>query len=88
MTLKEFRENPFAWPGGYALLALMGDGDVLCHPCVKAESEVHEGHDSGDDPWWRFEDGFIHWEGDPIICANCNKPLPSEHGPVEEEEKK
>ena len=81
------------WPTG----AAGGLGHSGQHNRYRADTSAHRRPRSAglvprrgatDDPGWRFEDGFIHWEGDPIICANCNKPLPSEHGPVEEEEKK
>jgi hypothetical protein len=87
MTLDEYKKNPYAWPGGYTLLALMGDGEVLCHHCVVNESEVHDmstTYPEWNDPAWKFEDCFIHWEGDPLFCAHCNKELPSEYGPIEE----
>jgi len=86
MTLREALATPFAWPGGYHINALMGDGGTLCHDCLGAEAasgNVHTSQCSGDDPAWRFVDGFVHWEGDPIQCDNCNKELPSEYGETE-----
>lgn len=81
MNLQEARDNPYAWPGGYALLAVMDDGEVLCHDCLVREEEVHEG---GERDGWRFEDVTVHWEGPPEQCAHCNKDLPSEYGEIEE----
>ena len=42
MTLEEYKKNPYAWPGGYQLLALMGDGETLCHKCICEEKEVYD----------------------------------------------
>lgn len=83
MTLSEYRKTSYAWPGGYAILALMNDGEILCFNCVQQE-EIHEGGDTGE---WCFKDTFIHWEGPPLICAHCYKELKSEYGDPEEEEK-
>ena len=80
MTLQEYKDNPYAWPGGYALLALMDDGETLCHACITGEEEVHE---VGDADGWKFVDAFIHWEGSPLLCAHCNEELLSEYGEVD-----
>lgn len=86
MTLEEYKEykgNPCAWPGGYQVNALMGDGETLCHKCATTEPEVYEGKNppyDGEDPCWKFVDTFIHWEGPSDYCAHCNKELPSEYG--------
>ncbi len=77
------KANPFAWPGGYTLLALMGDGETLCHKCIVGESEIYEGENpptDGNDPAWQFVDFYVHWEGGVITCANCNAELKSEYG--------
>ncbi len=76
MTLAEARQTPYSWPGGYSLLALMDDGESLCHACLQ-EPDVHEG---GEPDGWRFEAIYVHWEGEPEICAHCNADLPSEYG--------
>ena len=79
MTLKEYQDNPFAWPGGYQVNALMDDGEVLCHECCSDPvNPVHEDKTLSDG--WQFVDSFIHWEGESLYCAHCNKELESEYG--------
>lgn len=86
MTLKEYQDTPYAWPGGYQILALMGDNEVLCHGCCCDKSNpIYDEvmYLDGDDRAWGFVAGFIHWEGSPEYCAHCNKELKSEYGEVE-----
>ena len=81
MTLQEYRDTPYAWPGAYTLLALMADGECLCHECACDPSNpIHEDGSCHDD--WLFEDVFVHWEGTPLYCAHCNKELESEYREV------
>ena len=80
MTLAELRKNPFAWPGGYAIHAVLDDGEILCHKCIH-EPEVHEG---GDPDGWRYEGAEVYWEGPATLCAHCNNAILSEYGDPEE----
>ena len=84
MTLKEAKTTPFAWPGGYPVYALMDDGEMICHDCLNDKSNpVHEGDEADG---WRFEGADIYWEGETLICPNCNKEnIESAYGPVETE---
>ena len=89
MKLKEYKENPFAFPGGYQLNAIMGDGERMCHTCVTTEDQVFEGENEpfyNEDKDWQFLGVEIYWEGPPIQCANCNKELRSEYGDPDEPE--
>ena len=76
MDLNEARNTPYAWPGGYQLIHLMDDGEVLCNKCIQ-DKEVHEG---GEADGWRYEGSDIHWEGESLYCAHCNAELESEYG--------
>lgn len=86
--LDRYKANPYAWPGGYDILALMADGETICHDCACNESEVFQDDEAscadGHDPAWRFVAGYVYWEGPTIYCANCNKPLESEYGDPED----
>jgi len=56
MTLEEYKENPYAFPGGYQINAIMDDGEMMCHECVcDPSSPVHIG---GERDGWRIE-GFV-----------------------------
>ena len=77
-TLKAFiRSNGFAWPGGYPMALLMADGE-----CIDAQS-ARENYrlirrEYGRD--WTAIDVFIHWEGEPIICAHSGRLIESAYG--------
>jgi hypothetical protein len=64
----------FAWPGGYPILYLDGDNEVLCADCANAS----ENEDSF--PRERPVGHFVHYEGPDEYCAQCNKAVPSAYG--------
>ena len=76
------RSNGIAWPGCYPMVACMADCDCLCVDCVRdnyrlvLDATMH----TGTDKQWEFSETMIHWEGDPIYCAHCNKPVESAYG--------
>jgi len=68
----------FAWPGGYPVVHVLHDGEILCADCVNDPSNpVHEG---GENDGWRIEGSQIHYEGPDEICAHCGKVIPSAYG--------
>ena len=60
----------YAWPGGYPLYYIAVDGAILCAACAGLEEERPVAD--------------IHWEGEPMHCAECNAELPSAYGEPEE----
>jgi hypothetical protein len=83
---QDFIRAPYAWPGGYTKLALCHDGEVLCHTCTKENYRlIREAQRSGDlRSGWHVDAVDVHWEGEPLQCANCNNDLPSEYGGLED----
>ena len=86
-TLKTFiRSGGYAWPGGYQMALLMRDGEVIDAQSAREnyrlirEAMRHPG--SARD--WEPVDAFIHWEGEPIVCAHSGRDIPSAHGIPEE----
>lgn len=70
----------FTWPGGYPITYLMGDGAGMCPDCVNKEGEAGN---ATTDPLvdslereWLIIGHYIHWEGEPEICCNCNAEMP------------
>lgn len=84
--LDRYKVNPYAWPGGYNVLALMADGETLCHDCICNEKEVFQDDTLHDQDGWRFVGSDVYWEGPIIYCAHCNKALDSEYGDPEEDQ--
>ena len=69
---------PFAFPGGYRRWALLADGDPLCAACCYGEREHVATASPGDG--WLIVGEFVHWEGAPLACSNCDAEHPSEYG--------
>ena len=67
----------YAWPGGYPILYITDDGAPICPDCVENENNIHTG---GDADGWRIDGNYIHWEGEPEVCSNCNKAVESAYG--------
>ena len=80
MTLADYTKNPYAWPGGYQINAIMGDGEMMCHHCATTDSCVHEDATDDQDTQWCVIAFEIYWEGPPSYCCNCNKDILSEYG--------
>lgn len=77
--------DSFAWPGGYPLFYYFRDGSVICPDCVNSEIETIDS-----DTRTKFGASFelagcdIHYEGEPVICDQCNAEIESAYGPVDE----
>jgi hypothetical protein len=77
----------YAWPGGYPLVLLMGDGGCLCPKCLRENyTLVRRTQREGTrrDSWFPVS-VFIHWEGAPIQCDHCYTQIESAYGDPEEE---
>ena len=87
-TLAEIRDEngqlpTYAWPGGYPIVYVMNDGEVLCPQCANDPSNpVHE---TGEADGWRIEGYEIFWEGPPEQCAHCYREIDSAYGDPDEE---
>ena len=74
--LKELVRVGFAWPGGYTIVFITSDGEVLCRSCVKKEwrqilySMRHHLTDG-----WRVVGYALLEAGETEICAHCGKEL-------------
>lgn len=76
------RAGPYAWPGGYYLPLLMGDGALLCHRCARQEFRLLVAamrHPERHDQWHPV--GAEILEGSPddyewrAECCHCNVDL-------------
>jgi hypothetical protein len=78
--LKQFiRSGGFAWPGGYQMALLMADGEVIDAQAARENYRLIR-RETGTD--WAPVDVFIHWEGEPLICAHSGREIPSSYGEV------
>jgi len=63
--------EPWAWPGGYPLHAVMDDGSVICRFCAEEEREwiaLTNGHDG-----WCVVRLEVNWEGEDLCCDCCGR---------------
>jgi hypothetical protein len=89
ITVKELqafiRSGGFAWPGGYQMALLMSDAESIdCQSARENYRLIRDAMRANDHrSSWHPCCAFIHWEGDPIICAHSNREIPSAYGPTE-----
>jgi len=84
--LKYFiRNHGFAKVGCYPLALLMSDGEVIDWQSAKENykqilwSTKHKDRDG-----WQAVGTFIHWEGEPLICAHSGRVIESAYGVPED----
>lgn len=89
--LKSFiRSNGYAWPGGYPCALMMADGECIdaqaarenYKQVLRATRDALLGGYADRD--WRAVCVFIHWEGEPLICAHSGREIASAYGEPEE----
>jgi hypothetical protein len=56
----------YAWPGGYPIIYVTDDADILCADCAAKEGDKFLAD--------------IHYEGPPEYCADCGKEIESAYG--------
>lgn len=66
----------YAWPGGYPIYYLTGDGGCLCSKCANDNVDLT----LTDDPQWGIKLSDINWEDDGLFCDNCQEPIASAYG--------
>ena len=68
----------YAWPGGYQMIYFCGDGSIICPECAnKLDQNPPEA------PILDYEvlsASDVFWEGEEIICENCNRSIESAYG--------
>ena len=75
------RSGGYAWPGGYQCALLMQDGE-----CIDAQAarenyrQIRRNMATVTYRDWAREAVFIHWEGEPLICAHSGREIPSAYG--------
>ncbi len=83
--LKDFiRSNGVAWPGGYPCALLMADGECIDAQAAKENYKLILDalkHDPRSD--WAPCAVFIHWEGEPLICAHSGREIASAYSDQE-----
>jgi hypothetical protein len=74
------RSNGYAWPGGYPCALLMADGEVLDARAARENYRLIRRATGRD---WEPVAVFVHWEGEPLICAHSGRAIESAYGDEE-----
>ena len=71
-----------AWPGGYPLYLVTGDGGALCPQCVKRELRVIIGtvRDEDTQGGWYPAGVDVNWEDPALYCDHCGERIESAYG--------
>lgn len=75
------RSGGFAFPGGYPLALLMLDGEIIDAKSARENYRLIR-RETGKD--WTASAVFIHWEGEPLICAHSGRAIESAYGAINE----
>ena len=68
----------YAWPGGYPIFYLMGDGETMCPACVVANrSEIENADEFLSDGSWVVTGQDINWEDPSMFCCHCSNRIES-----------
>ncbi len=82
-AVKRTIRQPFAWPGGYPLFAIMDDGGSLCVKCLKSEfvliarSTIQSHNHAWPVDGWSAHGIDINWEDPDLYCDHCNRRIES-----------
>lgn len=77
IELREAIRAKFAWPGGYEIFGVTGDGGTLCCDCMRKEyRQVAWSRRNNVNDGWKVDavDCMGNVEG-PITCDNCGKEI-------------
>lgn len=79
------RSGGYAWPGGYQCAMLMLDGEVIDAQAARENYRLIRRNmvRSPASQDWCPSSVFIHWEGEPLICAHSGREIPSAYGVTE-----
>jgi len=73
--------QPYAWPGGYPVYVVLGDGGMLCPACARKEyRQISTATRDRDRSGWEALGAEVYWEGPPANCAHCDATLDSAYG--------
>jgi hypothetical protein len=80
LKLREAIRTKYAWPGGYPMYVIMGDGAELCMDCARSEyRQIARANKYGLRDGWKPEGVDINYEHE-IYCAHCNKQIETAYG--------
>lgn len=74
----------FAWPGGYPIIYVTSDGEVMCADCASGENgsqaRTVNGPDDNPRDGWFVNAYDVYYEGPPEHCVHCGTEIESAYG--------
>ena len=67
----------YAWPGGYPIIYIDGQNEILCPECANVALKEEEWEE------WKPQSWDIYYEGFPLECRECGTQIESAYGEVE-----
>lgn len=84
-AVKQAARDKYAWPGGYPLIVVMSDCEVMCCDCARENFDlIGRATRDNDRSGWAAAGVDIHWEGPPELCCHCGGEIPSAYGDPDE----
>ena len=76
----------WAWPGGYPIFYVAGDGGAFCPDCANGKngSRASETPEAGEDPAWAICGQCVNYENYDLYCDHCGKRIESAYAEDEE----
>jgi hypothetical protein len=71
----------YAWPGGYPIFYITGDGGALCPQCVEENLRLC----ASDEKQWKVIAHEANWEDPSLYCDHCGRRIESAYAEEEEE---
>ena len=85
--VKQAIREPYAWPGGYPVVVVMADGELMCPDCAKSNfRQIVSATKARYNDGWKAAGASVNWEGADEHCCNCNAALESAYGETENNE--
>lgn len=81
--LRDFvRYNGLAWPGGYPMVLIMWDCNVIDAQSARENYRqiLRATRHPGTDRQWQAIGTCIYWEGEPMECAHSGRMIESAYG--------
>lgn len=79
--LKATLRQKYTWPGGYEIVFICDDGEILCHKCVVKNLRwvIYSMRHGIKDGWGIIGSDYLgNFEDKDTFCCYCNKPFHEE----------
>ena len=67
----------YAFPGGYPVYYLAGDGEIICPECANENIELVTDKDNKD---WHIVASDVNYESNDLYCCNCSERIEAAYG--------